>query len=105
MAELWVGIHKITEETAELNQVVGKLNQVPEGRHWDEYTRSDGSAGEKPLRVRLVEEMADVYAALDFMRNRNLTYGEEYEIKLRRRDKFDLYCQWAAKGELRGIKP
>jgi hypothetical protein len=54
----WPGVSKVLEECGELGQVLGKLLALNGATaHWD------GS----DLRLRLVEEVADVYAALDFL--------------------------------------
>lgn len=103
---LWRGIFKLIEELAELsmeiaalNKVLGKLCVVPEGTHWDEVeVRSDGSPGEKPLRQRLIEETADVYAALDYLTYTNLTDAERGQIRARRLMKLDRYEEWGLTG-------
>lgn len=55
----WKGIHKLTEECGEVLQVVGKINVFPDGDHPD---------GGPPLRQRLEEELADLEAAIIYVR-------------------------------------
>lgn len=57
MAMALDGLAKLTEELGELQQVVGKLLAYPAGEHPD---------GKGPLHERLVDEIADVHAALVF---------------------------------------
>lgn len=82
----WDGLAKLVEETGELQQVLGKLLQV-EGdaaRHWD-----------GDLRPRLVEELADAKAALDFFAARNLTPDEMFLMGERWMEKMQLFERWA----------
>lgn len=58
----WKGIHKLVEECGELCQVVGKLSAFPDGDHPD---------GGPPLTRRLEEELADVQAAIIYVREAN----------------------------------
>jgi NTP pyrophosphatase (non-canonical NTP hydrolase) len=60
--KLWPGISKLIEEAGEVQQVCGKLiGSRGEVKHWD------GS----DLRDRLVEEVADVLAACQFVMEAN----------------------------------
>lgn len=96
---LWRGIFKLIEETAELTQVLGKLCVVPEGPHWDEQANNvNGEPAQKPLRERLTDEIADVYAALDYLVEQNLTDAERGNIRRRRIMKFDRYEEWILTG-------
>lgn len=82
----WPGLSKLTEEMGELQQVLGKLIATGgDELHWD------GSN----LVIRLVEEMGDVYAALDFFQSSNLTLIEQApKIAERKQSKFRLFVQW-----------
>lgn len=55
-SRLWPGAAKVSEEAGELIQVIGKLVAYPDNQH------PDGS----DLRERLIEEVGDVLAALDY---------------------------------------
>ena len=68
---LFPGLSKLTEEVGELGQVVGRLMQglaIGMDKHWD---------GDEHKR-RLVEEMADVYAAIHFVISANDLDREEF---------------------------
>lgn len=54
--DLWPGISKVVEECGELLQILGKLMAYPVGRY------PDG----QDLKVLVEEEIADLYAALDY---------------------------------------
>ena len=65
----WPGVSKVLEEMGELQQVLGKIMGVRgEIQHW---------SGD--LRKMLIEELADVYAALSFFQDHNMT-GDEMEL-------------------------
>lgn len=83
----WPGIAKLIEEIGELGQVIGKL-MMTHGMagHWD------GS----DLRVRLVMEMADVAAAIDFVRVHVLSPDEWRVLVARIKEKSLLYEKWHA---------
>ncbi len=79
------GISKLVEECGELLQACGKLMATHgEPAHWD------GS----DLRVRLVQEMADVYAAISFVRNVVLSPQEERTIERRAAEKLAAFYRW-----------
>jgi hypothetical protein len=88
--ESWVGIFKLIEEMGELQQVLGKLCQTPNGKHW---------SGD--LNSKLCEELTDVQQALDFF----VLVNESCPAINHERyaDKRAKYHKWLAKGELRGI--
>lgn len=56
------GLSKLTEETGELLQLLGKLNVFPSGVHPD---------GKGQLYDRIAEELADVEAAILFFKSEN----------------------------------
>lgn len=58
----WAGLAKLIEECGELIQVAGKLIAYPDGDHPD---------GEPLLQERLMDEIADVQAAADFVTHNN----------------------------------
>lgn len=58
----WPGLSKLAEEAAEVIQVIGKLMQTSGGiQHWKG----------PPLDQRLIEEMADLQAAIAFVLEHN----------------------------------
>lgn len=86
----WPGISKLVEELGELGQVCGKLMGTGgKIEHWD---------GEGNLDRRLLNEMADVAAAIEFVLKRNLTMYDLHTFHGRREQKLALFDQWHAKG-------
>ncbi len=84
-SKVWPGVSKVIEEMGELQQVFGKLIGAAGGiNHWD------GSN----LREKLIEEIADLQAALDFFKSVCLTFKENARIEDRVRKKSDLFRQW-----------
>ena len=80
----WAGLTKIVEETGELNQVIGKLmGNRGENKHFD------GS----DLHENLWKEIADVYAALDFVLQMNDSLSE-VDIIERIDKKYKKFCKW-----------
>jgi hypothetical protein len=66
----WPGVSKVLEEMGELQQVLGKIMGVRgETKHW---------SGD--LRKMLLEELADLQAAIMFLTNHNLTEEEQEQI-------------------------
>jgi hypothetical protein len=85
--ELWPCLSKLIEETGELGQVAGKIIGA-EGA----TIHFDGS----DLRERMVEEMADVLAAIDVVIELNgLPIGD---VQRRRYYKRELFRGWHADG-------
>ena len=85
---VWPGTSKLIEEMGELHQVLGKLlGTAGEPHHWD------GSN----LRERLVEELADLQAAIVFFRQNNMTSDEQSAIAQRAWEKVNLFEEWHAK--------
>jgi hypothetical protein len=83
-SSVWPGTSKLLEEMGELQQVLGKLIAVHGNpRHWDSN-----------LRVRLVEEIGDLCAALVFFKTENLTLTETTQISERVEKKLALFRQW-----------
>lgn len=65
---VWPGVAKVVEEMGELQQQLGKLIMV-EGRdevHWS-----------GPLRANIVDEAADVHAAIMFLSSANFDENEK----------------------------
>ena len=88
-SKVWPGMSKVIEEMGELAQVFGKLMGTGgEPKHWD------GSN----LRERLIEELADVYAAVQFFAANNLTKEEQFEWAKRIGKKRELFDEWHAGG-------
>lgn len=88
MPTKWYGIHKATEECGELLQCLGKLNVYPTGVHPD---------GEN-WRQKVIEEIADVRAALDYFVDHNLSTEEDAEIEKRRLQKLVKFNKWGLSG-------
>lgn len=87
----WPGVGKVMEETSELNVVLGKLIGSGGARnHW---------SGD--LVQMMLDEIADVYASLDFLVENNLHLNENecdvetlFYIERRRKWKRDLFHSW-----------
>jgi hypothetical protein len=83
---LWPGTSKLIEEMGELNQVIGKLIATAGSTdHW---------SGD--LRPMLVEELADVSAAIWFFSDANLTPDEIQRYAKRVQTKLALFRKWHA---------
>jgi len=84
------GLSKLTEESGELLQIVGKLLQYPKLQLTtdDRLLHPDGTN----LRHRLQEEMADVIAALEFVANKLELDTEAIDKRACR--KVELFRQW-----------
>lgn len=87
--EYFKGIGKLTEEMGELNQLLGKAIAYPIGEHPD---------GKGQIYNRLPEELADVYAALDYFIETN--YPLEYQTIIRDRTsiKHERFINWGLTG-------
>jgi NTP pyrophosphatase (non-canonical NTP hydrolase) len=86
---VWPGMSKVIEEMGELAQVLGKLMGTGgEAKHWD------GSN----LRERLIEELADLHAAIQFFANQNLTIEEQNALAKRAGEKWRRFDEWHAGG-------
>jgi len=88
-SRVWPGMSKLIEEMGELAQVLGKLMGTGgEAKHWD------GSN----LRERLIEELADLHAAIQFFANQNLTIEEQNALAKRAGEKWRRFDEWHAGG-------
>jgi hypothetical protein len=89
-SDKWPGTSKLLEEMGELAQVLGKIIGN-DGKivHWDGTN----------LRVRLIQEMADVTAALEFFRASNLSPTEWGVLFDRYQTKLALFKEWQKKGQ------
>ena len=88
--DVWAGSSKLIEEMGELQQVLGKLI----GSH-GETAHYDGTE----LRQRLLEEIADLTAAINFFEETNLTFDEEIAIANRRISKLHMFRKWHKEGK------
>jgi NTP pyrophosphatase (non-canonical NTP hydrolase) len=83
--ERWPGLSKLNEECGEVIQVIGKLmgaRGVTD--HWDGTN----------LKQRLIEELADLRAAIHLVTDLNLS-EQEFKLYLDRiDDKLTLFKQW-----------
>jgi len=84
----WRGIGKLTEEAGELLQLCGKAIPFPVRSHPD---------GKGDMRARFPEEIADLYAALDYFVETNDLPKDG--IESRRAEKVAKFKHW----ELTGI--
>lgn len=81
---LWPGTSKLIEEMGELHQVLGKLiASAGNTEHW---------SGD--LRPKLVEEIGDVFAALEFFKTENMTNEEQQGVYDRATKKLALFRRW-----------
>lgn len=87
---MWPGTSKLIEEAGELQQVLGKL--IGNHGNTDHFDGSD-------LRVRLLEEIADLRAAIVFFGNMNLTGEERSTIQNRTDAKLELFKKWHTEGK------
>jgi NTP pyrophosphatase (non-canonical NTP hydrolase) len=80
----WPGAAKVLEEAGEVVQVFGKLLATA-GRteHWD---------GKGDLRDRLLDELVDLQAAIDFFVQTNGIDGEAYRARVTQ--KAALFQEW-----------
>lgn len=82
-AKEWPGLSKLTEEAGEVLQVVGKLMGTKGQRqHWDGTD----------LEHRLVEELADLEAAIAFVIVANGLLTEKYQGRVQA--KFEQFKRW-----------
>ena len=84
-ADDWPGLSKLVEECGEVIQVAGKLiaTDGDEG-HWDGTN----------LRCRMVEELADLSAAIEFVRGYCLGGQDNGRLERRRAAKFTQFVTW-----------
>ena len=83
-SNVWPGTSKLIEEMGELHQVLGKLIATHgDTEHW---------SGD--LRVKLIEEIGDVFAALRFFGFMNLPIGDSHLVESRASDKQKLFIKW-----------
>ena len=84
---VWPGVGKLVEEAGEALEVAGKL--VSNGGHRTHYDGRD-------LRQKLIEELADLAAAIDYLAAAN-HLGPE--LDQRRRLKLQQFWAWHREGE------
>lgn len=80
----WNGLSKLIEELGELQQVCGKL-VGSEGNtdHW---------SGD--LRAKFIEELGDVYGAMDFFLEKNFSDQELIDVSDQSTMKYNRFIQW-----------
>lgn len=84
-SNVWPGVSKLIEEVGELGQVLGKLIATHGAiEHWDGTDLED----------RLIEEMGDVLAAIDFVASMNLTPRQRAAMGARVEQKKRLFYGW-----------
>ncbi len=84
-ADRWPGVSKLMEEAAETIQVLAKLMQTKDGDglHWD-----------GDLHPRIVEELGDLLAAIDFLISHNHQKVDRLLVEKRRTEKLALFRRW-----------
>ena len=83
-SKVWPGTSKLIEEMGGLQQVLGKLiASHGDPAHW---------SGD--LRAKLVEEIADVRAAIWFFVDKNVTFRERDATDKRCEEKIRLFEKW-----------
>lgn len=90
-SDTWPGLAKLSEECGEVVQVIGKFVQSGATGFYQ-----DGSAT-ADLPAMLSDEMADLYAALDFVYRRCPVDREA--ISARRTRKLRLFEEWAEEAD------
>lgn len=83
MAKRWLGLQKLTEECGELVVELMKLSAFPSGKH---------PGRRRNVKLTTEEEVADVYAALDYFVARNKL--DRDKIKKRRLLKIKKFVKW-----------
>lgn len=84
-SKVWPGTSKLIEEMGELQQVLGKLIATAgDTKHWNVTN----------LRENLIEEIADVKAALNFFQLKNLSNASVEAIDQRAEEKLQLFRRW-----------
>lgn len=83
----WFGIGKLTEESGELGQLLGKALTFPHGPHPDK---------KGPLAARLPTEIGDLYAALDYFVETNPL--DKTMIENQRKSKLTKFRKWGLPG-------
>ena len=92
-SKVWPGTSKLIEETGELQQELGRLQQSL-GKLIASHGDTDHWSGD--LRAKLVEEIADVRAAIWFFTDKNMTVRERDAIDKRCAEKIRLFEKWQA---------
>jgi len=92
-SDRWPGLSKLTEESGELLQVIGKILATNgERQHWDGAD----------LQERFEEELADVIAAIRFVMMANsFDIGR---INERAERKFSQFLKWHEEQKRKGVK-
>lgn len=91
-SDVWTGAAKVIEEMGEAIQVLGKLI----GSHGD-----TAYWGGLDLRAKLVEELSDVLAAIEFFSLANMSVYEAYEIDVRSEEKRKTFERWHMEGDIK----
>jgi hypothetical protein len=83
-SQVWPGTSKLIEEMGELQQVLGKLIAT---HGYTEHWSGD-------LRTMLINEIADVLAAVAFFTESNLSENEALKVTARANQKIELFRKW-----------
>lgn len=87
-SEVWPGLAKLSEECGELVQVISKIVGTAGTMRF-----RDGSTVDPE---RMIEELGDVWAAVEFVYQHAFTPEERRRIINRRTAKYDLFNRWRA---------
>lgn len=80
----WNGLSKLIEELGELQQVCGKLiGSEGSVDHW---------SGD--LKTKFIEELGDVYGAMDYFLAKNFSGNEINQINDQSQMKYERFVQW-----------
>lgn len=106
----WPGIAKLIEECGELGELLGPALLLTaigrlvksNGKLMMVHGRRDHWSGD--LRQALIEEIADVDAASDFVKEHCFSKGERTKMANRRKSKLKKFEKWDATGTVRSRK-
>ncbi len=93
-SSVWPGVAKLGEECTELAQLVFKIVGTAGTMEFMDGTRVDPA--------RLIEEMGDVEAALEFVKRHALTSVERYAVERRKASKLVTFETWRVTEASRG---
>lgn len=84
-SDVWPGLAKLMEECGELQQVIGKIAAFPY-----DSDHPDGSN----LQNRMMDEMGDVLAAIEYVQRENSKRLDWKRIKSRAKKKLERFQRW-----------
>lgn len=84
-SDIWPGLSKLAEECGETVQIIGKIMAFPDGDHPD---------GAGHLAERLENEMADLNAAIMYVKYSNSQEIDHRRFREKRLRKLDRFFGW-----------